>query len=172
MPRDLMADQDRSELLSLIARVRSGANRILNDLDYADAASKRGEISDFDYRLYTEGTWPVDEPEPEKSATESCEVEPPLRDGEPPDNWADLSSFACRTCRFYVPKVELVSGDYGVNDKGEKLIVRVEHKPRGRCRRHAPTMNGFPVVYDTDWCGDHRLADKPRNEDRRRHASE
>lgn len=26
-----------------------------------------------------------------------------------------------------------------------------------RCRRHAPTMNGYPVVYLTDWCGDHRL---------------
>lgn len=27
----------------------------------------------------------------------------------------------------------------------------------GRCRRHAPTMSGFPVVFDTDWCGDHKL---------------
>lgn len=27
----------------------------------------------------------------------------------------------------------------------------------GRCRRHAPTMNGYPVVYPTDWCGDHKL---------------
>jgi Pyruvate/2-oxoacid:ferredoxin oxidoreductase delta subunit len=27
----------------------------------------------------------------------------------------------------------------------------------GRCRRHAPTMNGFPVVFPTDWCGDHKL---------------
>lgn len=27
----------------------------------------------------------------------------------------------------------------------------------GRCRRHAPTMNGYPVVYETDWCGDHKL---------------
>jgi hypothetical protein len=27
----------------------------------------------------------------------------------------------------------------------------------GRCRRHAPTMNGYPVVYITDWCGDHRI---------------
>ena len=27
----------------------------------------------------------------------------------------------------------------------------------GRCRRHAPTMNGYPVVYDTDWCGDHKV---------------
>ena len=29
--------------------------------------------------------------------------------------------------------------------------------PVGRCRRHAPTMNGYPVVYETDWCGDHKI---------------
>ena len=27
----------------------------------------------------------------------------------------------------------------------------------GRCRRHAPTMSGYPVVTDGDWCGDHKL---------------
>ena len=27
----------------------------------------------------------------------------------------------------------------------------------GRCRRHAPTMSGYPVVFTTDWCGDHKL---------------
>ena len=27
----------------------------------------------------------------------------------------------------------------------------------GRCRRHAPTMNGYPVVFNNDWCGDHKL---------------
>lgn len=27
----------------------------------------------------------------------------------------------------------------------------------GRCRRHAPTLNGYPVVYKSDWCGDHKL---------------
>lgn len=27
----------------------------------------------------------------------------------------------------------------------------------GRCRRHAPTMQGWPVMYDSDWCGDHKL---------------
>ncbi len=25
-----------------------------------------------------------------------------------------------------------------------------------RCRRHAPTMSGFPAVYPSDWCGDHK----------------
>lgn len=27
----------------------------------------------------------------------------------------------------------------------------------GRCRKHAPTMNGYPVVFENDWCGDHKL---------------
>jgi len=27
----------------------------------------------------------------------------------------------------------------------------------GRCRRHAPTMSGYPVVFPIDWCGDHKL---------------
>jgi hypothetical protein len=27
----------------------------------------------------------------------------------------------------------------------------------GRCRRHAPTIDGYPVVFVTDWCGDHRV---------------
>jgi hypothetical protein len=27
----------------------------------------------------------------------------------------------------------------------------------GRCRRHAPSMGGYPVVFATDWCGDHRV---------------
>lgn len=27
-----------------------------------------------------------------------------------------------------------------------------------RCRRHAPTINGYPAVYPNDWCGDHKLS--------------
>jgi len=30
-------------------------------------------------------------------------------------------------------------------------------KPLGRCRRRAPTMNGYPAVFADDWCGDHKL---------------
>lgn len=26
-----------------------------------------------------------------------------------------------------------------------------------RCRRHAPTMSGWPAVHTTDNCGDHKL---------------
>lgn len=55
------------------------------------------------------------------------------------DNWADLSTYCCNTCRFFVPKSE----------------------KNGRCRRHAPTMDGYPVVYPLDWCGDHKLGTNP-----------
>ena len=29
-----------------------------------------------------------------------------------------------------------------------------------RCRRHAPTMSGYPAVFKNDWCGDHKLEKK------------
>ena len=39
------------------------------------------------------------------------------------------------------------------------LKVPVEGEPGslGRCRRHAPTMSGYPAVFEADWCGDHKL---------------
>jgi len=42
-----------------------------------------------------------------------------------------------------------------------------------RCRKRAPTLNGWPAVYETDWCGDHKL-DKHymQNRDRCEKASE
>lgn len=60
------------------------------------------------------------------------------------DNWKHRSvNMKCNTCMFYVPKFIPAGSD---------------HSPTvGRCRRHSPTMNGFPVVYVNDWCGDHKL---------------
>ena len=57
------------------------------------------------------------------------------------DPWAHRSTqMRCRTCMWYVNK-EAAATD------------------QGRCRRHAPTMNGYPVVIGgLDWCGDHKLA--------------
>lgn len=58
------------------------------------------------------------------------------------DNWAGRSTgMKCRTCIWFVPKAPVSLGEVAV----------------GRCRRHAPTMSGWPVVYDTDWCGDHKI---------------
>jgi len=60
---------------------------------------------------------------------------------EPKDNWEHRSDgMRCRTCMYYVDKVV---------PEGSMRI--------GRCRRHAPTMNGWPVMFSTDWCGDHKL---------------
>lgn len=61
------------------------------------------------------------------------------------DNWIHKNTgMVCSTCMWCAAKAE------------EGQVIEV-----GRCRRHAPTMNGYPVVYMTDWCGDHKLdADK------------
>jgi hypothetical protein len=57
------------------------------------------------------------------------------------DPWKHRSKgMICMTCIWYV--VEAV-------DSQKSLI--------GRCRRRAPTMTGYPAVYDTDWCGDHKV---------------
>ncbi len=54
------------------------------------------------------------------------------------DNWKDRSKgMICGTCIFFVPKAP--------------------RKNFGRCRKRAPTLNGWPGMHDTDWCGDHKL---------------
>ena len=57
----------------------------------------------------------------------------------------------CSTCMWFaekkadpLPDDVLIAGDHG-----RGLF--------GRCRRRAPTMNGYPSVFGTDWCGDHKL---------------
>ena len=60
------------------------------------------------------------------------------------DLWKHRSSgMRCGTCMWFVEKVT-------------NAVQREDHVI-GRCRRHAPTMNGYPVVYSDDWCGDHKL---------------
>jgi len=56
------------------------------------------------------------------------------------DNWSNMGTYCCGACFFFVPKRD--------------------HDSLGRCRRRAPTMNGFPAVYKTDWCGDHKLDER------------
>lgn len=63
------------------------------------------------------------------------------------DNWKGRrQGMVCETCVFFVPKETHKT----IDPKG--LL--------GRCRRRAPTMNGFPVVFETDWCGDHKLKER------------
>lgn len=60
------------------------------------------------------------------------------------DNWVHRSAgMKCRTCMFYTAKLTSEPRD--------------QSPEVGRCKRHAPTMSGFPVVYQNDWCGDHKL---------------
>ncbi len=55
------------------------------------------------------------------------------------DNWEHRSeNMLCKICMWDV-------------EKNEKL---------GRCRQHAPTIKGFPAVFPTDWCGDHKVDEK------------
>lgn len=59
------------------------------------------------------------------------------------DPWAHRSAgMRCRCCMFFALKSTAAADDRGC---------------LGRCRRHAPTMAGFPAVFETDWCGDHKL---------------
>lgn len=61
------------------------------------------------------------------------------------DNWIRREeSRVCYNCFFYVEKE--------LDDKKRKDVTF------GWCRRHAPVVGeGFPAVFPTDWCGDHKL---------------
>ena len=66
--------------------------------------------------------------------------EPPVRE----DNWVHRNEgMKCHTCMFYVPKAPREEAN--------------RNPTMGRCRRHAPELDGWPVVFLTDWCGDHKL---------------
>ena len=65
------------------------------------------------------------------------------------DNWSHRSSgMRCNSSMWYVKKEIASTG---------QLDVPVSDSTFGRCRRHCPTMNGFPAVFGYDWCGDHKL---------------
>ena len=68
--------------------------------------------------------------------------------GPQPDNWMHRHAMMkCRTCMWWVKKRVMDLGPRTDDGKGDM----------GRCRRHAPTMSGFPAVYASDWCGDHKI---------------
>lgn len=61
------------------------------------------------------------------------------------DNWKHKAAcMRCLTCGFFVPK-------------GSGSLAALDEPALGRCRRHAPTLNGWPAVFEGDWCGDHKL---------------
>lgn len=61
------------------------------------------------------------------------------------DEWKHRSrNMTCSCCMWFVKK-EREPSAYALT------------KELGRCRKHAPTLNGWPAVFNTDWCGDHKL---------------
>lgn len=73
----------------------------------------------------------------------------------PEDRWAHRSATMwCATCIYFVPKLVKATVD-----PGRTGPIEIESQPSklGRCRRHAPTLGGWPAVYLDDWCGDHKL---------------
>jgi len=69
------------------------------------------------------------------------------------DPWIHRSKgMSCNTCMWFVLKKPTEP-----NLAETENTVRRENGYVGRCRRHAPTMNGYPVVFELDWCGDHKL---------------
>lgn len=73
------------------------------------------------------------------------------------DPWKHRSSkMNCATCMWNVAK-ERFSLACEEKEIESGQTVRPIPPQIGRCRRHAPTMNGYPVVLEMDWCGDHKL---------------
>ena len=65
------------------------------------------------------------------------------------DPWIHRSEkMLCGTCMWYMVKTAEPSLISGASSAYGKI---------GRCRRHSPCMSGYPVVFVTDWCGDHKL---------------
>lgn len=66
-------------------------------------------------------------------------------DAIPVDPWAHRSAgMRCASCMWFARKAKQGKPD-------------PERGALGRCRRHAPTLSGFPAVFEVDWCGDHKL---------------
>ena len=65
------------------------------------------------------------------------------------DPWRNRSQgMRCSTCMSFVMKAA---------DESDRPEQAIGAHALGRCRRHAPTMSGYPVVFTNDWCGDHKL---------------
>lgn len=90
------------------------------------------------------------------------------------DNWKHRNEgMKCKTCMWFVPKVRQAGPQPSMETNcgpgeilrrkpvsSEHIIVNlIQQRPYdlGRCRRHAPTMSGWPVMFVNDWCGDHKI---------------
>ena len=69
------------------------------------------------------------------------------------DPWKHRSAgMQCRTCMWFVNKTRGKTVDAESEPADGKPL-----RSFGRCRRHAPTLQGYPAVFGDDWCGDHKL---------------
>lgn len=81
-------------------------------------------------------------------------IEKAFKGMENKDNWKHRSKgMACKTCMWFMLKAPIRFDHKELDaDHMPKEVVNI-----GRCRRHAPTMSGWPVMFTNDWCGDHKL---------------
>ena len=80
------------------------------------------------------GEWGPHETHPSLNANANATMGPMIAK----DPWAHRSAnMKCSTCMWFASKEP--------------------HPNLGRCRRHAPTLSGYPAVFKTDWCGDHKM---------------
>ena len=66
------------------------------------------------------------------------------------DLWKQRSDrMKCKTCMWFMPRVAQI------DPRGPDM--QAPTYDLGCCRRYAPTMSDYPVVFVNDWCGDHKL---------------
>jgi len=90
---------------------------------------------------------PVDDCEAEAPSSDCFPRTSSVREAEPAgldlDPWKHRSTgMKCKTCMWSVMK---------------ETARMLGQKALGRCRRHSPTMSGYPAIFEDDWCGDHKL---------------
>ncbi len=116
-------------------------------LDEADEAlaKQQERLTGADCRTDTHDPYP--DPCPDEGPCEPFPGDPDVlhRTDKKPDlpkfdNWAHRSQgMRCSSCMWFIEK------------SGTTVEVF------GRCRKRAPTLSGFPAVYGSDWCGDHKM---------------
>lgn len=67
------------------------------------------------------------------------------------DPWKHRTTgMSCATCMWYVRKVS-------TEDKSDQEETPKPRRVIGRCRRRSLSMNGYPAVFNEDWCGDYKI---------------
>jgi len=68
------------------------------------------------------------------------------------DNWKHRrDNMKCKTCMWFVFKLP------SIPEKNPDPQNEIKANRLGRCRRNAPSMNGWPALFESDWCGSHKL---------------